>query len=153
MLSATCAVLSAVYQTHQAVKKSDGSSKDVERDVLKLWTILGVCIPFQFYFEAIVAVIPFSGVIFFIPSILFPLFYIWLSVPSLHASAYLFDRLRPVVSDRILPVVHSKLVVIFCALHHFFLGNFLSVLPRKDLQDLQESVSAAEKDLRGLRPQ
>ena len=146
------AVLSAVYQTHQAVKQNqDDLHVEVERDVLKLWTILGVFIPFHFYFEAILSFVPLSGIIFFIPQIMFPLFYIWLSVPNLRASAYIFDQLQPIVAGRILPVVHSKLTVLFCILQRFFLGNFLTVIPRDELEELQEKVAATERDLQQKR--
>ncbi len=146
MLLAVLAVLSAVFQTYQAVK--DKTHPDEERDVLKVWTILGVFIPFHFYLEAVLAFVPFSSLFYFIPQIIFSLFYVWLSVPSLRASAYVFDQLQPVVHARILPVVHSWLVVVFCAVQSFFLRNFITVLPREDLDALHESALRTELDLR-----
>ena len=138
------AVLSAVYQTHQAVRKPDSTdAKESEKDVLKMWTILGIFIPLQFYLEAIASVLPFANLILFVPNIAFPLFYIWLSAPTLKAAPYLFERFQPVVAEQILPFLHTKLLNVFCFLQRFFLGNFLTVIPRKDLEELQSSMTSA----------
>jgi hypothetical protein len=148
MLSAMIAVLSTVYQTHLAIRATDAQEKvKLQTDVLKLWTILGIFIPFHFYFEAVTSLIPFSSVIFFLPQVLFPVLYVWLCLPFFEASPYVFERLRPIVKTRVLPVVHALLVRVCLWLMGFFLHNFISIIPRETLDALQSQLKDAKKTL------
>ena len=148
MFGAVFALFSAVYQTHHAAKAATvARRREEETRVLKLWIILGITIPLEYYFDVVVGLVPFLQILFALPQLLFFGFYLALAWPFSENPLTVFDLLQPHIKFTVLPQLHAKLVIAFCALQSFFLGNFISIIPSEELNKLVDRMTEVSSEL------